>query len=263
MTEQQTVTKEVNDQRVNEKGTDAKIDGLIAKIRRMLKRGERGAVSVPKVLGLANREGDGSRLEELRNAIGQRLSQESESLTHEFTLEQRQLLDGIKTRFDSQSNLHPGINWAEVETSLEGKSEALAALSYMESTGGEPDVIKIEGDEFIFGDTSAQSPSGRRDRSYYNADKEVSGLKNGLFLMDEAEYRHLQSLKPVDTNTSSWLKTSEKMLAAGAALRGFRRGERVHVIPLDAKRSYELRGYRCSLRVKQCKDAKHSLHRHL
>ncbi|MFA6529055.1 MAG: DUF4256 domain-containing protein [Candidatus Gracilibacteria bacterium] len=117
----------------------------------------------------------------------------------EFTEGQRWLLDVLKHRFDAQIDLHPGVNWGEVEHSLCGNAEAFAALKYMEDTGGEPDILKDEGDDFVLVDT-AVSLSKRNNVPY---DKAVSGLKNGLEIISGDDYVYLQNLKTVDSQSRS------------------------------------------------------------
>ena len=70
-----TGTRECENERKNSPGSDEEIDGLIKKARRIL---QKTFVSVPEVLGFANRQGDDSDV--LRNAIGQRLSREADAL---------------------------------------------------------------------------------------------------------------------------------------------------------------------------------------
>ena len=212
--------QEVENERIEgTEGTDVQTDGLINKTIRTLRKRD---VPVQDVLGFANRNEDASRLEELRTAIGQRLCQEAEYLRTEFTEEQRTLLATLKSRFLSQSKLHSGIQWTEVASSLRGNTEAFAALKYMEETGGEPDILRIEGDDFVFTDTSTESPSGRRNKTHPEA---VGELKHGLELTSKDDYMYLQGLKPVDSNSWSWLgkpSASRDPLAAESALYGTR-----------------------------------------
>ena len=241
--------QEVENERIEgTEGTDVQTDGLINKTIRTLRKRD---VPVQDVLGFANRKEDASRLEELRTAIGQRLSQEAGYLITEFTEEQRTLLATLKSRFLSQSKLHSGIQWTEVASSLRGNTEAFAALKYMEETGGEPDILRIEGGDFVFTDTSTESPSGRRNKTHPEA---VGELKHGLELTSEDDYMYLQGLKPVDSNSWSWLgkpSASRDPLAAESALYGLRYGDVVRVYPNNADNHDEGMGFRCSLRVKK------------
>ncbi|HPH21810.1 MAG TPA: DUF4256 domain-containing protein, partial [Haliscomenobacter sp.] len=51
------------------------------------------------------------------------------------------LFSTLKTRFEKNLNRHQGLDWAPVQTKLEGNPEKLWSLHAMEETGGEPDVV--------------------------------------------------------------------------------------------------------------------------
>ncbi|HAU39924.1 MAG: hypothetical protein UV80_C0002G0029 [Candidatus Peregrinibacteria bacterium GW2011_GWF2_43_17] len=215
----------------------------------------RGIITVDEAFGMLSRgedqkfHTDSAEGFKLKRAI----SIEIKNGTLEFTEEQKALLSTIKTRFETQSTLHQGIQWMDVESSLRGNTEAFAALKYMEETGGEPDVLRVEGGEFVFTDTSAESPSGRRNKSHIDATGIIKPI-SGLELTSEDDYMYLQGLKPVDSNSWSWLgkpSAGRDPLAAGDALDGRRRGGSVDVHPDNADDPYERRGFRCSLRVKK------------
>ena len=83
--------------------------------------------------------------------------------------EQREtLLQTLQDRFEKNGNRHKGLAWSDVQARLARKTRALWALSEMERTGGEPDVIGRDGEtgEYIFCDCSAESPEGRRNVCY-------------------------------------------------------------------------------------------------
>jgi hypothetical protein len=63
---------------------------------------------------------------------------------------------------------HENLKWAKIQAKLEAKAEKLWALSEMERTGGEPDVVGYDKKtgEYIFYDCSAESPKGRRSVCY-------------------------------------------------------------------------------------------------
>src|SRR6187397_2059884 len=78
------------------------------------------------------------------------------------------LLGTLKARFERNMKRHQGLEWAKVQTKLEGNPDKLWSLNEMESTGGEPDVVgqdKKTG-EYIFYDCSPESPKGRRSFCY-------------------------------------------------------------------------------------------------
>ena len=86
-----------------------------------------------------------------------------------------QLLNTLKTRFEAPENkklrdfvLRKAIDFADVEKSLRASPENLYTLHKLEETGGELQVIRLDGDEFVFEDRCIESPFGRRN---LNADQ--------------------------------------------------------------------------------------------
>jgi len=177
--------------------------------------------------------------------------------------QREELLDTLKDRFEKNVSRHKGLEWADVQARLEANSAGLWALSEMERTGGEPDVIahdKKTG-EYVFCDCSAQSPSGRRsicyDREALEDRKEFKPEDNaldmaaamGIDLLTEEQYRDLQKLGEFDTKTSSWVQTPSAIRKLGGALFADRRYDHVFVYHNGAQSYYAARGFRGSLRV--------------
>ena len=145
---------------------------------------------------------------------------------------QKVLLGVLKTRFATNSKLHEKVDWADVERALRLYPEKLWSLQQLESTGGEPDVICEENGEFVFGDCSMESPSGRRNvvfdkKAEVNLrGKNAHGGSNAIDmaagycaeLMDVAKYRALQEKLPIDIKTWSWLKTAVSLRKTGRAV---------------------------------------------
>ena len=133
----------------------------------------------------------------------------------------------------------------------------------MERTGGEPNLLEYEkeGDQFIFCDFVKESPKERRslcyDKQAWEARKKFKPADNaidvaarmGVELMDESNYRKLQSITPVDTKTSSWLRTPEKIRKLGGAIFGDFRYEQVFIYHNGADSYYASRGFRGVVRV--------------
>jgi len=132
----------------------------------------------------------------------------------------------------------------------------------MEESGGEPDVALIEGPGVIvFVDCAIESPSGRRslcyDREAWEARKTARPTGNaidvatsmGVEILNEKDYRALQTLGEFDTTTSSWLATPAAMRDAGGALFGDRRFNHVFAYHNGAQSYYAARGFRAKLRV--------------
>ena len=174
-----------------------------------------------------------------------------------------ELLATLKRRFEENMHRHTGIDWRDVQARLEAHPEKLRSLAEMERTGGEPDVIGYDGESgiFLFCDCSAQSPAGRRSLCY---DRDARlGRKHhppkssaveraeamGVELLDEEQYRFLQTLGEFDTKTSSWIKTPDEVRKLGGALFCDRRYGRVFVYHNGADSYYSSRGFRGLLRV--------------
>lgn len=182
----------------------------------------------------------------------------------DLSIEQRDnLLKILKTRFEKNMNRHNDLEWNNVQARLENNPERLWSLNEMERTVGEPDVVgyDTDTDEYIFYDCSAESPKGRRsicyDREAMDSRKEHKPENNamdmaydmGIELLTEEQYRELQKLGKFDTNTSSWVKTPEKIRKLGGAIFCDRRYDTVFVYHNGAESYYGARGFRGVLRV--------------
>jgi hypothetical protein len=187
----------------------------------------------------------------------------------ELSAKQREeLLATLKTRFEKNlptgqvgMNRHKDINWAKVEAKLKANPGKLWSLNEMERTGGEPDVVGYEKDEYIFYDCSAESPSGRRslcyDREALESRKQHKpkdsaidmAAKMGIGILTEEEYRELQKLGEFDTKTSSWVKTPDDIRKLGGAIFCDRRYDTVFTYHNGAESYYAARGFRGSIRV--------------
>jgi Protein of unknown function (DUF4256) len=179
--------------------------------------------------------------------------------------EQREKLLGVlASRFEKNPKRHKELKWADVKIRLEAANEeTLWSLNEMESTGGEPDVIGYDKKtgEFIFVDCSPESPKGRTsvcyDREGLESRKEHKPKNNaidlatamGIELLDEDQYRELQTLGEFDTKTSSWVKAPADIRKLGGALFGDRRYGQVFIYHNGAQSYYGARAFRGSLRV--------------
>jgi hypothetical protein len=173
------------------------------------------------------------------------------------------LLRTLRARFEQHPGRHAEMAWAEVQARVQGRPHALAALHAMEYSGGEPDVIgrDDDGQTILFCDCSAESPTGRRslcfDGEALRSRKENKPAGNavdaaatmGIALLNEAQYRHLQTLGEFDLKTSSWIETPPDVRALGGALFCDRRYGRVFVYHNGAQSYYAARGFRGLLRV--------------
>ena len=174
-----------------------------------------------------------------------------------------QLLQTLKTRFESNMPRHPGLDWNAVEARLRDNPEKLKALEEMERTGGQPDVTsrdKADGG-IAFYDCSPETPAGRRslcyDQEALNARKENKpagsavgmAASMGIEVLTEAQYRVLQELGEFDVKTSSWVKTPDGVREQGGALFCDRRYGKVFVYHNGAESYYGVRGFRGMVKV--------------
>ena len=175
----------------------------------------------------------------------------------------QELLNILKTRFEKNTNRHKGIEWAKVEAKLKANEARLRLLRQMETTGGEPDVIGFDkkSGEYLFVDCSPESPAGRRSVCYdhpaLEARKEhkpknsAAGMaaEMGIELLNEEQYRKLQTLGKFDTKTSSWIATPAPIRKLGGAIFADYRYGQVFVYHNGAESYYAARGFRGLFRV--------------
>lgn len=171
------------------------------------------------------------------------------------------LIATLSARFEAHPERHPDLDWAAIQSRLEASPDKLASLQRMEDSGGEPDVIAYyaESDRYIFCDCCAESPSGRRslcfDEAALKARKKnkpagsamAAAEAMGVVLLNEADYRHLQTLGEFDLKTSSWIVTPDSVRQRGGALFGDRRYDQVFVYHNGAESYYAARGFRARL----------------
>lgn len=181
----------------------------------------------------------------------------------ELSIEQREeLLHTLKTRFEENMHRHEGMDWANVQQKLEAANpEKLWSLYEMERTGGEPDVVAQEDDEFVFYDCSPESPKGRRkacyDREGLESRKKHKPENNaidmatdmGIEMLTVEQYRALQEIENVDKKSSSWVKTPSDIRELGGALFCDYRYGHVFVYHNGASSYYSDRGFRGSIRI--------------
>lgn len=169
-----------------------------------------------------------------------------------------ELIHLLKSRFDKNRNRHADMDWNSVQERLTLNPNKIASLLEMEKTGGEPDVIgrNESTGEYLFCDCSSESPIGRRSLCYdqegWESRKEFKPVNNamdmansmGIEMLDEANYRYLQSLGDFDTKTSSWIKTPDSIRKLGGALFGDFRFNTVFIYHNTAPSYYAARGFR-------------------
>jgi len=169
----------------------------------------------------------------------------------------------LQSRFEKNKSRHKGIKWADVEEKLQANTAKLKSLIQMEETGGEPDVVGMDkaSGQFWIVDCSAESPKGRRsvcyDREALESRKEHPpkasavelAAEMGIELLNEEQYRHLQTLGEFDVKTSSWILTPPSIRQLGGALFCDRRYDTVFVYHNGAQSYYAARGFRGVLKL--------------
>lgn len=178
-------------------------------------------------------------------------------------MKNEELLNILKSRFENNMNRHKNLKWDEIEAKIEINSEKLLALSRMEETGGEPDVVNYDKKtkEYIFCDCSPESPKGRRN-TCYDGEAMESRKKNkpkvnaidmateiGIKILTEKQYRGLQQLGKFDLKTSSWVETPTRIRELGGAIFCNRRYDTVFMYHNSAESYYGGRGFRGYLKI--------------
>lgn len=173
------------------------------------------------------------------------------------------LFNVLKNRFENNMNRHKDLKWDVVQKKLENNPGKLWSLNEMEETGGEPDVVDYnkKTGEYIFFDCSPESPKGRRSICYdidaldsrkeHKPKNSAVGMaaEMGIELLNEEQYRFLQTLGKFDTKTSSWIVTPSDIRALGGAIFGDWRFGHVFIYHNGAESYYAVRGFRSLLRV--------------
>lgn len=168
------------------------------------------------------------------------------------------IVEILEKRFNENPHRHDGLEWKNVNENLKAKPEKMQILAKMEETGGEPDVVKFDKKtgEFLFFDCSPESPKGRRSFCYDHEalekrkenkpkDSAVKFAQSlNIEILNEEDYRFLQSLGAVDTKTSTWIETPENIRKHGGAIFGDYRYGTVFIYHNGADSYYAARGFR-------------------
>ena len=177
---------------------------------------------------------------------------------HLLDTEREQFLEILRTRFDKHPERHEGIEWEAVASKLQNNPEALWSLHEMEQTGGEPDVVGYDSrtDSYHFYDCVKETPKGRRSCCYDKAAREgrkkfppeTSAVEMaeamGVQVLNEEQYRYLQTLGEFDLKTSTWIEAPEDIRKLGGALFGDRRYNHVFTYHNGADSYYASRAWR-------------------
>lgn len=174
-----------------------------------------------------------------------------------------ELIKTLKGRFEKNTKRHERLAWAKVLERLEANPGKLWSLAQMEETGGEPDVVAFDKKtgEVTFFDCAEETPKGRRSLCY--DDEALAARKEhkpqgsavgtaeamGAELLTVEQYHELQKFGPVDTKTSSWVKTPDAIRNLDGALFGDFRYGQTFIYHNGASSYYGARAFRVSLRV--------------
>lgn len=176
--------------------------------------------------------------------------------------ELKSLLALLQQRFEKQAWIK-GLSWADVEAKLKAAPDKCWSLSEMDRTGGEPSLVLNDkkADTYVFMDCSIESPKDRRswcyDREALDKRKEnkpandaMTALKSlGAEMLNEEDYRYLQTLGKFDLKTSSWILTPPAIRKLGGALFCDRRYDTVFTYHNGAESYYGARGVRGKIKI--------------
>lgn len=174
--------------------------------------------------------------------------------------QQTEFLEVLQLRFNQNPKRHPNLNWSEVGQKLMASPEKLASIFEMETSGGEPDLVVFDA-VWFYVDCSAESPAGRRSLCYdtqaldERKEHKPSGsahdmaTKMGIAILNENQYRALQTLEKFDLKTSSWIQTPAEIRKLGGALFCDRRYDAVFTYHNGASSYYAARGFRGCIQI--------------
>lgn len=165
-----------------------------------------------------------------------------------------EIIKVLETRF-YENKAHKNMEFNEVLPFL--NKIDLNKVIWMEETGGSPEIIKYN-NKYIIIELSQETPNRRSVCYDYDArvnrnkfPPKTSALEisaaMGLEVVDEELYLYIQTLKNIDTKTSSWLKTPDDLRALGGAITGEYRYNRVFIYHNGAGSYYQSRSFRTYL----------------
>jgi len=216
---------------------------------------------------------DAEIIQQTRDTIGNSAVNLSSTEFPELTPEEQALLLTTIVNRLNQKPAHysrpNGISITEVKKALEANPHAMWSLAQMEKAGGEPDIIEIEKDYFIFADCSKESPAGHLNCVYdreiqesLTGEKAKNCIGNavdmardiGVDLMDELTYAaFFQRLGTFDQHTYNLLLTQADDRKTGRIIVGDRSGSniRIYHFPTDVSGPDVRGGWRGIKRVRK------------
>lgn len=170
------------------------------------------------------------------------------------------LLQILKDRFQTHKERHPDATWSDIEEQIKNQPDLLSAVTWMEESGGEPDLVLFGKDPY-YCDCVAESPKGRRSLCYdeeaLKARKKHKPKGSAMALteemqvtmLNEEQYRKLQETGEFDRKTSSWILTPPEIRDKGGALFCDRRYGAVFTYHNGAESYYASRGFRSCIKL--------------
>ncbi len=169
----------------------------------------------------------------------------------------------LEIRFKNNMHRHNKIKWENIFNKLTNNQDKLNSLYEMEKTGGEPDVVLYDKntDTYTFYDCSKETPLYRRsicyDKKALDKRKENKpnnnavdmSIKMKIDILDEEEYKYLQTLGDFDLKSSSWIKTPNEIRSLEGALFGDKKYNRTFIYHNGASSYYSSRGFRGKITI--------------
>lgn len=180
-----------------------------------------------------------------------------------------------RRRFFANKDRYPGLNWQDLKGGLLWNIRTLEALLKMEESGGKADILYFKEPEnempvAIFTDFCKEVPESRRNVVYDISaviDLERSGQRKKIKaaqnwamsvrdydgrLLNEDEYKKLQTLDHFDTETWTWLESHQGTREiTGKARRGYFDEDKNQVVinDIDATTHQFMGGFRVAIDV--------------
>jgi len=163
--------------------------------------------------------------------------------------EQAKLLSTFKARLTSEPKDYKrakGLNFTEIKSALEARSDLMWSLAQTENAGGIVDIRAITDAEFVFCDFAKETDRSRRNLTYSQAKKDAKEM--GVDIQSEEEWRALQKLGDFDTKSWVWVQ-SDDIFDRGLAWLARRTGDKLEIIHSIAAGHRQGEGWRAELRL--------------
>lgn len=173
------------------------------------------------------------------------------------------VLDTLHQCIQAQAICKQAFEWDKLKNKLLSNLAAIQQIHAMQVTGGAPNVVAYDNktNSYTIMDCSIESPKGRRSWCYdlpaLEARKEHKPEQaamawceqHKLSMLDESDYKFLQSLQDFDLKTSSWLLTPDAIRKHGGAIFGDKRYGHTFIYHNGASSYYASRGFRTKITI--------------